>query len=75
MTSNPKEMLYKVFTAQIRSPTNGDWPQIVKQDLDDFNIKLSFQEIKSMKNEKFKNIVKEACKKYTFCNLMKEKVI
>ena len=66
-------MLFKVFSAQIRNPTKGDWPQLVNQDLKDFNINLSFDQIKIMKSAKFKKVVKEACKSYTFKLLMKDK--
>ena len=45
----------------------------MKNDLDDFQIKLSFNEIKSMKKENFKKAVKEACKRYVFQKLLKLK--
>ena len=70
LNSSPNEILYKVFVAQMRNPTKGDWPQIVKKDLTDLNINFSFEEIKK---DKFKKIVKEACKKYSFKKLMNKK--
>ena len=73
LTSDPEEMLFKVFNAQLRNPTKGDWPEIVKKDLVDFDIKLSFEQIKAMKKNKFKKIVKEACKAFSFKKLMNEK--
>ena len=73
LNSDSSEMLYKVFISQIRNPTKGDWPQIVKKDLADFNITFSFEEIKKIKKDKFKRIVKEACKKYSYKKLMNKK--
>ena len=45
----------------------------MKKDLEDFDIKLSFEQIKAMKKNKFKQIVKEACKSYSFKKLLTEK--
>ena len=45
----------------------------MKKDLTDLNINFSFEEIKKIKKDKFKKIVKEACKKYSFKNLMNKK--
>ena len=66
-------MLYKVFMAQLRNPTKGDWPLIVQKDLEDLNIKYTFDEIKKMKQERFKDIVKKACKSYSLTTLLKLK--
>ena len=58
---SPKnEMLYRVFKAMVRDPSKGDWIELVKKDLIDFNINLSFEEIGKMKVDNFKNKVKEA---------------
>ena len=63
-------MLPKVFRAQLRRPVKGDWTEIVKKDLEDFDIKLSFDEIRRKTKDSFKKIVIEACKKYSFKNLL-----
>ena len=66
-------MLPRVFRAQLRRPCKGDWPQLVEKDLEDFGIKLSFDQIKKTKKDTFKKIVTEACKRYSFIKLMKLK--
>ena len=43
LSSNQNEMLPRVFRAQIRNPTKGDWPELVKKDLEDFKINLSLE--------------------------------
>ena len=47
LLNSPKgEMLSNVFQNQIRHPLKGDWVEIVKRDLQDFNINYSFEQIK-----------------------------
>ena len=58
-------MLPKVFRAQLRRPSKGDWTEIVQNDLRDFEIKLSFNEIKKTSEYSFKKKVIEACRKYS----------
>ena len=66
-------MLPWVFQAQLRRPWKGYCPQIVKQDLDDFNIKLNFNEVRGIKENIFKKMVADACKEYSFDKLLKLK--
>ena len=73
LNSPPGEMLTNVFKAQVRNQLKGDWVQIVKKDLEDFEISASFENIAKMKEELFKKEVTNACQKYTFKELMKEK--
>ena len=73
LTTSEDQLLYKFFKAQLRNPSKGDWTEVVKQDLKDFNITSSFKEISLMKNTQFKNKVKKACKKYTFDELIQVK--
>ena len=63
-------MLPKVFRAQLRRPSKGDWTEMVKKDLEDFKINLSFDKIKRTSKDSFKKIVILACKKYSFNNLL-----
>ena len=70
LNCNQDEMLPKVFRAQLRRPSKGDWTEIVQNDLIDFEIKLSFEEIKKTSEYSFKKKVIEACRKYTFKQLL-----
>ena len=66
-------MLSRVFQAQLRRPSKGDWCEIVKEDLQDFGIKFTFEEIRNMKPDMFKKKVNLACREYSFKKLLKEK--
>ena len=73
LNSPSGEMLSNVFKAQVRKPLKGDWVEIVKKDLEEFEIYESFEEISKNKEETFKKKVAKACRKYTFQKLMQEK--
>ena len=57
----------------MRNPSKGDWTEIVKADLIDFNIIESFDELSKIKKEAFKNKIKAACRKFTFEKLLNKK--
>ena len=56
------ELVKQVYNAQKMQPVKNDWYLQVQQGLKDFNINLSEEEIKSLKREKFKTIVKKSVK-------------
>ena len=68
-----QELLYRFFMAQLRDPTEDDWCLTVQDDLQQLNITLSFDDIKALKKEKYKSIVKEAIEKKAFQDLQKMK--
>ena len=59
------EMLYKVFLAQWKYPVKDDWTDMVKQDLKDLKIGLSFDEMREKTEWSFKNLIKIKTKEYT----------
>ena len=67
------DLLKKVFIVQEKYPVKNDWTLTVKQDLEDLDIKLSFDEIKSLKKETFSKIVKDKVRTLAFRKLMEEK--
>ena len=67
------QLLSRVFAAQCENPVPNDWCLKVKQDLIDFEINYNFEDIKHMKKEQFKKVVKKACKNKAFEYLLKEK--
>ena len=48
LTSPKEEMLYRVFKAMMRETTKGDWIEIVQNDLNDYKIHESFDEIRKI---------------------------
>ena len=56
-------MLYRVFKVMMRNPSNGNWIELVKKDLVDYEISESFEQIGRIKVETFKKKVKKAGRK------------
>ena len=66
-------MIVKVLKMQEKKPSQGDWFSTVLSDLEEFDIKLSIDEIKTIKKRKMKMKVKESMKKLAFKHLSEEK--
>ena len=56
-------LLSKFFEAQCQDPVKSDWVHTVKQDLNELNIMMNFDDIKKISKAQFKNFVKEKVKK------------
>ena len=69
-----KESLIKRFLElQIKIPTKNDWASTCKSDLKSLNMNLSFEEIRKMSADKFKEIVKSCCSIKAFEYLLKRR--
>ena len=55
-------MLKECFKAQHQEPTKGDWVTTVLADMEHLNINMTFDEIKNVSVNSFKNIVKKQIK-------------
>ena len=66
LKKDPSSLASKVFLQMIKKPLNSDWINIVKNDLKDFNMHQTFDQISNIPKEKFKAIVRDACKKPGF---------
>ena len=66
-------MLYKVFKTQWYYPVKGDWTNLVKNDLENFELTYNLDEIKLMSRDQFKKIVKERARNYAFQSLHSKK--
>ena len=67
------ELIFKFYTVQNYSPSEGDWVQLVKKDISDIRLGLSEAEIKTMSKYQFKKIVKEKIVKLAASNLESRK--
>ena len=70
MSSSENEMVYNVFQAQWNRPVKNDWTLYVKQDLKDFQMECSLDNVKAKSAESFKNLVKRKANEYEFRRLM-----
>ena len=52
-------MIFKFFEAQRKNPTSKDWVSTVKKDIEELNLDFEFKDLKSMKKNDFKNILKK----------------
>ena len=73
LTSNSSSLARNVFIRQWEEPIKGDFASLVKQDLKDFQIDLSLDDIQNYSKVKFKTIVKKACDSVFFSKLLEEK--
>ena len=67
-------MLYKFCNAQWKHPTSQDWTEQVKIDLEDFNIPIDLEFIKSKSKYSFINLVKIKAREYAFDKFMMKKL-
>ena len=74
LVSQPKlSMLYRVFKTQWDYPVKGDWVLEVKEDMLQFGISMSLEEILKTSKSKFKNLVKIRATECALENLLDEK--
>ena len=59
-------VVFRFFLAQLNSPSHKDWVLTVLEDLEELEIYIEIGEIKDIKKERFKRMVKE---KVTFAAL------
>ena len=59
LSEDQDSLIYRCFTAQRKSPSRNDWSVTVEKDFEYLGITQTYEEIKSMKKEKFGNMVKK----------------
>ena len=72
---NEKEesLIRKFYELQTKKPTKGDWASTCTENLAQLKINLSIEDIKKMKRNQFKNILKQKINELAFQYLMKKK--
>ena len=63
----------QVFQEQLRNPNKNDFSNQIQQNLIEFDIKLTFEEIEKISKNRFKKIVREACYRTAYRYLIEEK--
>ena len=69
LSRDKTEMMSIFFFTQWANPTRGDWSEQVKIDLEEFEIPINFEEIKSKSKEAFKRKVQIKAKEYALKKL------
>ena len=70
---NPSEMLYKAFLAQWKYPAKDDWTLRAKQNMEELEINLTLEEMRSKSAESFKRMVRIKVQEYTLNFLLEKK--
>ena len=73
MKQEKDSLLFKVFLAQVKSPTSNDWVSQFLKDLEDIKFEIQFEDIKDTSKEKFKEMLFINVEKYSFSELSKKK--
>ena len=75
LKESPESMLSKFFLAQWNNEVKNDWTNQVRMDLEDFEIPVDLEYIKSKSKDSFKRLVKVKSLEFSLCelNLVKEK--
>ena len=73
LASENSSLSRAVWDRQVKSPSKNDWCELVKKDLKELNINLSFDDIENMSKSAFRNLINNACKKACFQSLLLEK--
>ena len=74
LMSQPKQsMLYKVFKTQWDYPVKGDWVLEVRENMLEFGIAMSLEEIQKTSKSKFKQLVKIKATEFALENLLDKK--
>ena len=73
LNENPDSMIYKFIMTQLKNPTRGDWVSSCLKDLKYLNINLKIEEIRSMKKNKFREILQQSIEKKALQYLLKKR--
>ena len=57
--SRPQKYDFKIFETQRKNPASKDWVSSVKKDLEELKLDFEFEDLKSIKKNDFKNILKK----------------
>ena len=73
LNEDKSSLVFKVFNAQLANPDKGDWVLEVLKNLEEYEIKETFQEIEKMSIFKFRSLVAKAVRNTTFKKLVELK--
>ena len=69
LNRNDNEIIKQVYEAQRKHPCKGDWVNLIQTDMDNYDLNLSDEVIKDMKDNDYKLIIKEKNKEKSILEL------
>ena len=63
LNQNSESLLSRFLQIQIEKPTKFDWVSTCFKDLKKLKLDISFEDIKNLPNNQFKNMIRKKCKK------------
>ena len=73
LNENEDSLIRKFYEIQLRKPTKGDWASTCAANLKQLKINLSTEEIRNMKRNAFKNILKKQINELAFGYLIEKR--
>ena len=73
LTSDDSSLARNVLLQQSKTPISGDFVSVVKKDMKEFRINLSYEEIMSYSKSNFKKLVRDSFKKNVLFKFFKSK--
>ena len=58
LNRNDNEIVKQVYEAQRQNPCKGDWVSIIKTDIENYDLNISDEMIKDMKDTDYKKLIK-----------------
>ena len=75
LNENEQSMIRKFYELQLQKPTKGDWASTCAENIKQLKINLSTEEIRKMKRNVFKNILKTKINELAFTYLIQKRGI
>ena len=69
-----ESLLSRVFQSQLENPSRKDWITTIKNDLQEIDLNIQFDDIKNMRKDDFKNLVKRKIEANALQELVKIKL-
>ena len=69
LNRSEQELTRRVYTAQKKNPSRGDWTELIKEDMEAIGVKLNDEEIAQMGSYDYKKLIKSKVREATFRKL------
>ena len=73
LNENPESLIHKFTSIQFKKPTRGDWATSCLKNLEYLNINLTLEEIKTMKINQFRKMLKKTINEKAFQYLLEKR--